>query len=345
MSASIHEVARRAGVSTATVSRAVRGLPNVSAATRGRVLQAAHELGYVATPSARVLATGRTHTVAVVAPFLTRWYFGQVVESAGDILADRGYDVLLYNLSDPPGRSRFFERMPLHKRVDACLVMCLSLTSDETSRLRSLGIPVALVGVAHEHFAHVRIDDVAGAERAVQHLVNLGHQRIALIGGDHTGPWPFTPPVDRRTGYRQVLEQAGLELDPALEVSGHFTFGGGVHAMAELLARRRPPTAVFAESDEMALGAIRTARRTGLRVPEDLSIVGFDDHEMAELMDLTTVSQPVREQGVLAATLLLDAMERGDPFPPGTVLPTRLVVRGSSAPPPRRRVRPSARTG
>ncbi|MFL6136778.1 MAG: LacI family DNA-binding transcriptional regulator [Frankiaceae bacterium] len=345
MSASIVEVARLAGVSTATVSRALRGLPNVAALTKGRVLDAAQELGYVATPSARVLATGRTRTVAVVAPYLTRWYVGQVVDAAGDILAGNGYHVLLYNLSGQQGRRRFFEGLPLRKRVDACLLMGLALTDDETARLRSLGIPVALVGVAHEQLPHVRIDDVAGAARAVQHLVDLGHERIGLIGGD-ARPMALAAPADRRAGYRQALEGAGLGLDPALEAPGHFSFVGGGHAMSELLASRRPPTAVFAESDEMALGAVRTARRTGLRVPEDVSIVGFDDHEMAELMDLTTVSQPARDQGVLAAMQLLGAVERGDPFPAGTILPTRLVVRGSSARPPGRRSgRLAARTG
>ena len=139
-----------------------------------------------------------------------------------------------------------------------------------------------MVGVEVEGFSSVTIDDVSAAASAVQHVLNLGHKRVALISGDPEDSTMFTVPRDRRAGYRAALEVGGIPLDPSLEVQGDFTAAGGQRAAAELFTRRRPPTAIFAESDEMAFGAITTLSRLGLRVPEDVSVIGFDDHPLAE---------------------------------------------------------------
>ena len=223
--------------------------------------------------------------------------------------------------------------MPLRTRVDAVMLVSLRLSDDETRALRKLGIPVALVGVASEAFPSVRVDDADGAALAVRHLVDLGHRRIAMVAGVGEAATAVPAPADRRRGYLEVLRGAGIAVDPSLDVSAAATFDGGVEAMSRLLARRVPPTAVFAESDEMALGVMRAVRRAGLRVPDDVSVVGFDDHDLADLMDLTTVAQPAQEQGALAASLLLDALETGAGPPADLVLPTRLVPRRSTAPP------------
>lgn len=331
MSATSEDVARLAGVSTATVSRALRSIEGVSPRTRERVLAAVQQLGYVSSPAASRLAGGRTGTVAVVVPYITRWFFGQVVSGAESVLRDHGLDLLLYNLGGVQGRERYFSGQALHKRVDAVLVLCLPLSDAEVHALRGLQVPVAVVGADVEDIPSVRIDDVVGSKIAVQHLVNLGHRRIALISGVPGDPMGFTAQGDRRRGYRDTLAAAGLPIDPALEAAGYFTIEGGAAAMSELLSRADPPTAVFAESDEMAFGALRTLRRAGLRVPEDLSLVGFDDHELADLMDLTTVAQPVYEQGRLAARLLVDALT-GSSGEHRVSVPTRLVVRGSTRP-------------
>ncbi len=337
MAASISDVARLAGVSIATVSRSLRGLPNVSTGTRERVQRAAAELSYTASPTASSLASGRTRTVGVVVPYVTRWFFSQVVAGTEAVLRDNGFDLLLYNLGGEAGRLRFFDRLPLRRRVDAVIVIALPLQGEEIAQLRGLDVPVALVGSTVPGFAGVRIDDVEGATKAVRHLLALGHERVALISARADERMHFTAPVDRRVGYQAALTAAGLPVDPALDVTGHWGLTEGAQAMADLLALPDPPTGVFAESDEMALGALRTARRCGLRVPRDVSVVGFDDHEMSDLLDLTTVAQPVREQGVLAATLLLDAIDRrDDDDPPQMTLPTRLVVRASTGPPPDR---------
>lgn len=337
--ADIEAVASLAGVSTATVSRALRGLANVSPETRERVEAAAKELNYVVSPSASRLASGRTHSIGVVTPYIGRPFFALVLEGAEAVLREAGYDVLLYALPDEGQRDRFFDRMPLRRRVDAVLVVTLPLLESQQEQFRALGVPVGTVGMALGRGPHVGIDDYAAARVAVTHLVNLGHERIAMIGGGASPaePNPFLTPVDRTHGYRDALRAAGLEVLPEYEVDGQFTPAGGEQAMAQLLSLPTPPTAVFAQSDRMAFGALHALRALGLACPDDLSLIGFGDHEIAASQDLTTIAQPTREQGAVAARLLLAALE-GAPVS-GQVLPTSLVLRGSTGPPGGRRAR------
>jgi LacI family transcriptional regulator, repressor for deo operon, udp, cdd, tsx, nupC, and nupG len=333
MSADIEDVAARAGVSTATVSRALRGLPKVSAATRQRVLTAARDLDYVVSASASRLASGRTSTVAVVSPSISRWYFGQVISGAEIVLNEAGFDLLLYAVGSPERRQRFFSELPLRGRVDAVMIVTVPLHDDEAASLAVLRMPLSSVGVAIPGFSSVCIDDIAGASSAVNHLLALGHRRIAMIAGE-PGQAHFTAPAFRRTGYIAALGAAGIEPEGGVDIDGEYTVDGGERAMATLLACPDLPTAVFAQSDEMAIGALRAIRKVGLRCPQDISVVGFDDHEMAALFDLTTVAQPVQEQGARAARQLLGALSGAGP-PSCEELPTHLVVRGTTCPPRR----------
>jgi LacI family transcriptional regulator, repressor for deo operon, udp, cdd, tsx, nupC, and nupG len=332
MVASIEDVARRAGVSIATVSRALRGLPDVASSTRERVLAAAAELNYVASPFAARLASGRTATVGLVVPFVNRWFFSEVIDTVEGALREADFDLLLYNLGTPSGRSRFFDVMPARKRVDGVLVASLVLDDAEFDALTGLDLPVGLLGIERPGFLSCRVDDVHGARTAVEHLLGLGHRRIALVGGDTDDPMAFTPPLDRRDAYRSALQAAGVELDPGLEQLGYFTVEGGADAMRTLLELPQRPTAVFAESDEMAYGALREITRAGLRVPDDVAVIGFDDHPFSQYLDLSTIRQPVREQALDVATRLLAAI--GDPAAvpadAASVLPTELVVRGTT---------------
>lgn len=331
--ANIEAVARLAGVSTATVSRALRGLPNVSAETRERVLAAAAQLDYVASPSASRLASGQTRSVGVVMPYIGRYFFSQVLAGAEAVLREAGYDVLLYALPDDRARERFFARMPLRRRVDAVLIITLPLSADQVDQFRALRVPVASVGLPTPGITVVGIDDRAAARTATTHLVNLGHERIAMIGGgvSEAEPNRFTTPELRRAGYQQALADAGLALQPEYEVDGTYTASGGERAMAQLLSLPRPPTAVFAQSDRMAMGALHALRTLGLDCPRDVSIVGFDDHEVAAPLDLTTVAQPMPEQGAAAAEQILAALSGATPK--DVVLPTTLILRATTRPP------------
>ena len=330
----IKDVAREVEMSTATVSRALRNLPGVSDETRARVRETARRLGYVPSPSAAGLATGQTRTVALVVPFVTQWFFAAVVQGAEEVLRERGYDLLLYNLAgDASARHRVFETNLLTKRVDAVLVLSLKPSADELGRLEHLDRPVTIVGADLPGWATVRIDDELAARTAMRHLLDLGHRRIGYVGGTTEGVLDFTAPTARLAGYRDSLGTVGMATEPGLEVDGDFTVTGGMQAARQLLDCADPPTAVFAASDEMAIGVLRIARELGLRVPEDLSVIGIDDHEMADFFDLTTVAQPVHEQGRVAAQQVLAAMGNDEWKPEQVVLPTQLVVRRSTAAP------------
>jgi LacI family repressor for deo operon, udp, cdd, tsx, nupC, and nupG len=333
VAASIEDVARRAGVSIATVSRALRGLPDVASTTRDRVLEAASALNYVASPFAARLASGRTATVGVVVPFVNRWFFAEVIDTVETSLRRAGFDLLLYNLGDEGGRERFFDVMPMRKRVDAILIVSLVLADEEIAALQSLGCPVGLLGLRRNGFLSTRIDDVDSARMAVSHLTELGHRRIGLIGGDTDDPMRFTPPLHRADGYHEALAAVGVDPDPELEVLGYFTIAGGEEACRTLMALPDRPSAIFSESDEMAYGALRALRRLGLRVPQDVAIIGFDDHPTADLMDLSTIRQPVAEQALDIGTRLLAAVAtRPSGSEHDVVLPTELIIRGSTDP-------------
>lgn len=336
--ASILDVAAMAGVSTSTVSRSLRGLPNVSAPTRQRVLDAARELSYVVSPSASGLASGQTRAIGVVVPYVTRWFFANAVAGACDVLAEAGYDVLLYHLGSASGRDRFFDRMPLARRVDAVVALTMPLTEDHTLALRALDMPLVTVGARVSGVTCVRIDDVAAAQSAVNHLIHQGHESIGMLSSLSDEPGlGFSSSRDRQKGYRLAMEAAGLEPQDDLVVAGLHGVDGGAEAMSQLLSGEHLPTAVFAEYDELAIGAMRTLRKAGIAVPAQLSIVGVDDHEMASFVDLTTVAQHVHELGAVAARLLLDTLADRLQEPADVMLPTRLMIRGSTAPPDRRR--------
>ncbi|MCW2777971.1 MAG: transcriptional regulator, LacI family [Frankiales bacterium] len=326
----IHDVARLAGVSTATVSRALRGVDRVSAPTRTRVLQAAADLGYVASPSAASLASGRTGVVGVIAPFLSRWFFAHALDGVEGRLREDGLHVLLFNVGTTrSSRSVLLDQQLLRRRVDAVVVLSCDLEPEEVAVLQDLHVPVVTLGVDVTPWHRVGIDDVAAGRTAMQHLLSLGHRDIAYVGGDRVHDVHVATAVDRRAGILQAAEAAGV---PApRELVGDWTLAGGAAAGELLLDAVPRPTAVIAASDEMAVGVLGVARRRGLRVPEDLSVVGVDDHEFAGTHDLTTVAQPVDALGRAAADLLVDVLQQGVAVPRRTVvLPTRLVVRGST---------------
>lgn len=335
--AGIEEVARLAGVSTATVSRALSGRGHVSPASKAKVVDAATQLGYVVSSNASSLASGRTRNVGVVIPFLNRWFFSSVLEGAQQALLRRGYDLTLYNLSgDGKERVSVFEHFLLRQRVDAVIAVSLELTEREVTRLHDLGKPLVGVGGPIPGVRTLTIDDVAVARLATEHLIGLGHSRIAHIGGQLEFDLDFHLPTNRRLGYEASLRDAGIEVDPRLFAPADFTIKGGYHAAKQLLGVPRDrPTAIFAASDEMAIGSILAARDLGLVVPRDVSIIGIDDHDLADFFGLSTVAQFPRLQGEKAVEILMEQLEpQADaPAPAATPLPYELIVRSSTARP------------
>lgn len=328
------DVAREAGVSLATASRALNSAYGVAATTRERVAEVARRLEYVASPEASRLAGGAIGTVALVVPHIDRWYFGEMVNGLEEILREAGNDVLLYHVGDPEGRHAFFEHLPARRKVDAVVVVAVPVTDHERRRLELMGVTIVAAGGQDATYPYVSVDDSAAVRQATEHLLRLGHRRIATITALDPDRTDQPAGHGRIRGFYEAMADAGVPVAEELVVTT--TWGGipAAEAMEELLSASRLPTAVLAHSDEMALGAMRTIRRAGLRVPEDISVIGIDDHPLAELTDLTTVRQPVRDQGIRAAHLVL-ALLRGEQADPAQRLPTRVVVRASTATPPR----------
>ena len=334
--ATIEDVAAGAHVSVATVSRAVRGLPNVAPSTRQRVCEVAAALNYRADPAAARLAAGRTRTVTVVVPHLAGWYFSTVIAGAEAVCADSGYDCLVITVGSTEDSDRVVdEAYHLERRTDGCILVNVPIDEARATSLSERGVAVSTVGARVAGHPNVTIDDAAAARMAVEHLVALGHRRIGMISGQGDDPMNFEVPRLRRRGFIDALAAAGLDFDETLVESGNFGIDGGREATAVLLDRPSPPTAVFAMSDEMAFGALMTLNDRGLTPGVDVSLVGIDDHDVSRVVGLTTVRQHVADQGATAARALLSELERRDDGTPvdAVVAPIELVVRSTTGAP------------
>ncbi|HEY5222782.1 MAG TPA: LacI family DNA-binding transcriptional regulator [Microbacteriaceae bacterium] len=331
----IADVARVTGVSTATVSRALRGLPNVSEKTRSAIRSAADELGYVASSSARGLATGRTLAMGVVVPSLSRWFYTTVLEGIDAELRAASYDTILFNLGDRGGDcERVFHRSILRKRTDALIALSVDFTAEERHQLASSGHPTIVVGGSVSGLRHIGIDERAAAAQATEHLIQLGHRGIAHLGGQGEAGLNRRVPVGRRKGYERALAASGLRTRPEWLLQGGFNLPTSRRAVAALLnSDVVNPTAIFAGSDEMAIGAILAIGDHGLSVPGDISVIGIDDYDLSESFGLTTIAQDPFGQGALAARMMLDELAGKPPRATSVRAPTMLIERTSTAPP------------
>jgi LacI family repressor for deo operon, udp, cdd, tsx, nupC, and nupG len=327
------DVAREAGVSISAVSRALRGRPGVSDSTRERIRRVAAGMSYVISPEASALARQTTHRVGVVVPYIGSWFFATMLAGVEGLLRRAELDVLIFHVEGRADRQRFFEQLPIRRKVDAVIVVALPVTEEQLERLGLMGVHIVVAGGRLGSYPHVRIDDIEVGRRAAEHLVELGHERIAMIRShDHEGV-VWSPDRERTAGYREGLRRAGLPAFDDLLVTEHWGVDGGRRAMRQLLSRRPLPTAVFVYSDEMAFGALRQLREAGIDVPERMSVVAVDDHPHSELFDLTTIRQPVQAQGATAAQITLDLLREQTTADPGPCLPTELIIRGSTGPP------------
>lgn len=335
--AGIKDVAERAGLSIATVSRALSGRGQVSAGSRARARAAADELGFVPSYHASSLASGRNHNVGVVVPFVHRWYFSSVVEGISATLIDAGYDLTLYNVSEgTQHRHSVLNDFLLRKRVDGVIAVALKLSEPEIQQLLAIHRPIVGIGGTLPGAGSISINDFAIAEDATNHLIRLGHTRIAHLTGESAYEQDFQLPSTRQKGYQKAMRDSGLSIRPEWQVPADFTVQGGYDSARRLLGGTGDrPTAVFAASDEMGIGTILAARDYGLRVPYDLSVVGIDGHELGEVFGLTTVDQNPRDQGSLATRTLLSGLETGNVnILTETEYPTKFLIRSSTAVPP-----------
>jgi LacI family transcriptional regulator len=331
-------VAKLSGVSVSTVSRVFNGYGDVSAATKERVLETARSLDYAPSAAARTLVKQRSQLIGVVLftgrehPDIGHPFFQDVLVGLKRGIGSRGYDVLLF-ATEQPGSStdgaHSYLRRARHHRVDGIVLMGVDRDDPEVTKLLEAQIPLVGVDldVSGPTATHVASDNVGGARLAVRHLHKLGHRRIATIAG----PQDSKPGADRLVGHRAELQALGLGSRPEYEEVGDWYTESGERAMRKLLALPEPPTAVFAAADLMAVGAMKVARAAGLRVPAELAVVGFDDIQLASLLDpaLTTIRQDRVGLGHAAARALLEQIENPETTPAALTLPVELVVRAS----------------
>ncbi|KJL36832.1 Catabolite control protein A [Microbacterium ginsengisoli] len=330
----IADVARLAGVSKSTASRALSGGGYVSEETRKKVTDAATTLGYVASANAAGLATGRTRTIAVIVPRVNRWYFGSMIEGITRALIPAGYDLTLY-VAEPASQDResMYRFFLARKRFDGVLAVALEPDDDDIEKLIGIGKPTLCVGNGLNGIPTIGIDNIAIGRMITQHLITLGHREIAFLGVT-----PYDSPrardvADRCIGYEQAMRQAGLEASMRSTPSTLTVTDGYAAAVPLLADMESRPTAIVAACDEIAIGAIIAARRLGVPVPGQLSVVGVDGHDYAEMFGLTTIVQHPEELGELAARTLLSLIDGDTDVPDRLQLPTRLVVRSSTTAP------------
>ncbi|GAB4526171.1 MAG: substrate-binding domain-containing protein [Anaerolineales bacterium] len=332
----IRDVARAAGVSPGTASRALNNSPLVAEATRQAVLEAARRLNYQPNIMARRLSLGKTLTIAILAPFFTRPAFVARLRGIVQALQDTSYDLLIHNIDNPESRTQVFEQMLRTRRVDGAIIISLPLDAGTRAIISQSETPVVLIDTpssADLAVSQVSVDDVAGGAQAVRHLLTLGHRRIAFLG-DRADPYfEFTSSKHRHVGYCQALREAGLEPETRYYQECEISRTAARQAALQLLRCSPRPTAIFAASDTQAMGVLEAARATGFKVPEDLSVIGYDDLDVAEHIQLSTVHQQLVASGERGARLLLAHLH--DPNAPVTreTLTTHVVARRTTAPP------------
>ncbi|WP_026531369.1 LacI family DNA-binding transcriptional regulator [Haematomicrobium sanguinis] len=333
--AGIKDVAAAAGVSTATVSRALTPGGRVSATTRERVETAATRLGYVASSLGAGLATGRTRNIGVIVPLIDRWFYSQVVGGIAVTLQDLGYDLTLYNTALKAGQDeRIFHDYLYRRQVDAVISVSMQLKEQDASFLRSVGRPAVGIGFSLEGLSTVGVDDYAMAHQATTHLTGLGHRDIAHVSGGRVVAENYSLIGQRQRGFADALAETGTGVNASWVVESDFTIADARAKISALLGSGRRPTAVFCDSDEMAIGGMLAASQLGLRVQEDVSFIGIDGHELGEAMGLTTISQAPGEQGRIAAQTLLRSLSpesTADDLRAGhQLVESSLVVRSST---------------
>jgi DNA-binding LacI/PurR family transcriptional regulator len=338
MSVTIRDVAHHAEVGLGTVSRVLNNSPLVSVATRERVLQAIAELNFVPNQSARRLSMGKTLTIGVIIPFFTRPSFTPRLSGVESALSETHFDLLISNVDIKSRRDDCFRGFTRRNRVDGLLVISLPPVDQEIPLLSNAAVPVVLIDVndsALTGLHRITVDDVAGSKRATEHLIQLGHRRIGMVGDYLDTPFNFTSTRDRYWGYRQALQEADIPFTPSYFCEGEHGRHEARHMAHHLLTMEERPTAIFATSDTQALGVLEAARELDLSIPNDLSVMGYDDIEMAEYLQLTTTRQLLFESGQRGAELLLELIATPESYdtPVHITLPTELIVRGTTAPP------------
>ncbi|MDE3136544.1 MAG: LacI family DNA-binding transcriptional regulator [Acidobacteriota bacterium] len=330
---SIHEVAQRAKVSIATVSRTINGVPTVTPELSRRVWKAIEEVGYYPNTHARSLVSGRSRIFGLIVSEITNPFFPEIVQGFEDVAVHHSYEILTTSVGHDPRRLALAVRRMIERRVEGVAIVTFGLEEALFDELKSRKIPLVFidVGPALPRISNIKIDYLYGIRQAVQHLAALRHTRIAFI----SGPLSLKSAVARQRAFVDSMEEIGLPVNPKYLIEGNHTMEGGMAALRKILDLRNRPTAVLCSNDMTAFGVMRQSYEEGMQIPRDLSLIGFDDIRLAQFMipPLTTVKMSQTEIAQLAFDALLAEVQREAPSPSGTeyTLRTSLVLRDSTA--------------
>lgn len=329
----IYDVAKRAGVGIATVSRVLNDSPSVSEAKRQKVIQAIKDLNYQPNSTARNLARGDTFTIGVMSPFISQPWFSDRIKGIQDTLTPTDYDLVVFSIGTPEQMNEQFSSMSKFKFVSGMIIVSMGVVDEDVQRFKQWKVPVVLLDSVHPELSSVIIDDIGGGYMATRHLLNLGHTRIAFVGGDFVNPFRFTTDAERYQGYENALTEAGIRLTPDYIFTGAYDRDTGYALAKQLFDLPAPPTAVFATNDIVALGVLEAAIDSGRKVPEDLSIIGHDDNMLANYYQLSTIFQDFYQSGIQAANLLLNILNDETTERQSVTMLGELILRNSTASP------------
>lgn len=330
MGTTIHDVARAAGVGIGTVSRVINNSPGVKPATREKVQAVIDQLHYKPSPIARSMISKRTGSIGVIVPFFTRPFFIEVLRGVEKAVVGCGSQLVLYNVENNAQRDRYFSELPMHRRVDGLLVLALSPEDTVALRFREIGMPVVLVDAYSPFLTSLVVDNVEGAYLAIKSLIEKGHRRIGFINGVVEGNFKFNQANDRLIGLHRAFGEAGILFEPELVVTAEWNRKAGKEAALCLLFQPQPPTAIFAASDMQAVGVLDAAKALNIAVPANLSVMGFDGIELSELLEISTMQQPMQQMGTLAVSKLIKQIENPCQPPELIRFSTTLIERNTT---------------
>ncbi len=327
----IKDVAKEAGVSIATVSRVLNNSSKVSEETKRRVLDAINRLGYSPSLIARSLAKKdlKTNVISIVVPFFTRDFFVEVLRGINNVISKSDYSIHLYNVERIEDKERVFSK-EVFNRCEGMIIVSLNMQRKEAEFIKEMGKPVVLVDSYYPDFSSVYVDNKKGAYMATKYLITTGRKKIAFVSGAIHDPLGFMASCKRYEGFLEALREAGLEFNPLLHIQTGFSLEKGYRAGKTLLNRSIPFDAVFCTSDIQAIGVMSALVESGLKIPEDIAIIGFDDISDARYLGLSTVRQPMSEMGEVGAKILLDLLMGFDSSYTHLELPLELVIRLTS---------------
>lgn len=323
----IYDVANHAGVSITTVSRMLNDPNKVNPETQKKVLAAIETLNFVPKAEARARAMQKNGRIGVITPFFTAPSFIQRLRGIAGALSPLNYELIIYTVGSVEHLHRYLSTLPLTGNLDGLIILSLPVGDTDACRLIDHGLPTVLIEYPNPKLNCVEIDDMQGGRMAATYLLSKGHKRIAFLGDSDLPEYSIHPVSLRLSGFRQALEESGIELPDTLVRLAPYSQEQTRQVARELVSLHEPPTAIFAATDFQALGVLKAARQLNVSVPEELAIIGFDDLDMAEYADLTTISQHLDESGKLAVEILIAQMESLSQLPRHIVIPLNIIER------------------